>query len=41
VFFVNVVVAEQETIQEQNHPQDQGSIHIEMLRMWKIYQENN
>jgi hypothetical protein len=33
VHIVNVVVAEQETIQGQNHPEDKGSIHIEMQKL--------
>ena len=33
MFFVSVVVAEQETIQGQNHLLDQGSIHIEMQEL--------
>ena len=41
MFFVSVVVAEQETIQGQNHPQDKGNIHIEMFGMWGIHQKTN
>jgi hypothetical protein len=41
MFFVSVVAAEQGIIQGQNHPPDQGNIHIEMFRMWDIHKKTN